>query len=195
MSYHPDFFRHGKAVRSNCRQRLELIREYVLNGSLLDVGCSGGFYSFGLSDRCKPILAIDKEQSLIQKCRDIKKSHNIDIDFLHMGVDELVRSEGVWDTCLYLSVHHHIIAQLGIEAANNILQILSQRCDCMLFDVGQKNEQNCAMHRWWQLLPPNTDQEAWLLEYLVANTVYTDFQLIGSSQIHNVERLLWKLTK
>lgn len=196
MSYHPNYFRQqGDVVRSDCQQRLELIKRYTQNGSLLDIGCSEGFYSFGLTDRCKPIMAIDKELSLVKICHRIKGSHGVNIDFRHMGIDELLQSTVTWDTCLYLSVHHHIIAQFGMEAANDILRTLSQRCNCMFFDIGQKNEQNCTMHRWWQLLPPNTDQEIWLRKYLEANTIYTDIQLIGSSLIHNVRRLLWKLTE
>lgn len=204
MSYHPNYFQQGGAVRSGCQQRLDLIRKHVKSGSLLDIGCSEGFYSFGLADRCKPILAIDKERQLVRECHKMKESHKVDIDFHHVGVDKMLQSmetsftDGYfckWDVCLYMIVHHHIIAQFGIEKANKILRILSQRCSCMIFDMGQKNEQNCTMHKWWQLLPPNTDQEAWLSEYLATNTVYAHCQLIGSSQIHSVGRLLWKLTK
>lgn len=193
MSYHPNYFKQSGAVRNNCQQRLDLIREHVQCGSLLDIGCSEGFYSFGLADRCKPILAIDKELPLVQACHKIKGSHDIDIDFQCMGVDKLLQSTTTWDVGLYMSVHHHIIAQFGMETANKILQVLSRKCSYMFFDMGQKNEQNCEMHWWWKLLPPNTDQETWLREYLETNTIYTDIQLIGSSHIHNVRRLLWKL--
>lgn len=195
MSYHPNYFQQGAAVRSGCQHRLDIIRSHVQSGSLLDIGCSEGFYSFGLSDRCKPILAIDKEQSLIQTCKTISKSHNVNIDFQCMGVDKLLQLVGTWDICLYMSVHHHIIAQLGMQTANDILKQLSKKCNCMFFDVGQKNEHNCTGHRWWQLLPPNTNQEAWLLDYLANYTIYTHCQIIGSSTVHNVKRLLWKLTK
>lgn len=195
MSYHPNYYQQSGAVRHSCQQRLDLIRKYVTFGSLLDIGCSEGFYSFGLADRCQPILAIDKELSLIQECHRIKGSHKVDIDFKHMGINKLLQSIEEWNICLYMSVHHHIIAQFGMRKANKILRALSRKCDCMFFDIGQKNEQNCSMHKWWQLLPTNTNQGAWSLEYLITNTVYEDFQLIGSSQVHNVERLLWKLTK
>ena len=195
MSYHPNYFQQDGAVRHGCQQRLDIIRRYIHGGSLLDIGCSEGFYSFGLSDRCGPILAIDKEASLIQACHTIKGSNEVDIDFQCMNIDELLQSMTTWNICLYMSVHHHIVAQLGMKAASNTLRTLSQKCNCMFFDMGQRNEQNCTMHKWWQLLPPNTDQEKWLQEYLSANTVYTDIQLIGSSVIHNVRRLLWKLTK
>ncbi len=195
MSYHPNYFQQGGAVRSDCQKRLDIIRTYIKSGSLLDIGCSEGFYSFGLADICEPILAIDKEWSLIKECHRIQGSRNIDINFKHMEINELRHETETWDTCLYMSVHHHIVAQFGMEAANGILGLLSQICDCMFFDMGQKNEQNCTMHKWWKLLPSNTDQEAWLSEYLAANTVYTHCQRIGSSRIHNVGRLLWKLTK
>jgi len=195
MSYHPNYFQQGVAVRNDCQQRLDTIKGHVKGGSLLDVGCSEGFYSFGLADRCGPILAIDKELSLVQKCWKIKKTYKVNIDFQHMGVDRLLRSTETWDTCLYLSIHHHIVAQLGMEIAGDILRTLSRKCSCMFFDMGQKNEQNCTMHKWWQLLPRNIDQEVWLRKYLKANTIYTNIQFIGSSRIHNVRRLLWKLTK
>lgn len=205
MRYHPNYYEQGGAVRHGCQQRLDLIRKHVKSGSLLDIGCSEGFYSFGLADRCKPVLAIDKELPLIQECHRIRKSHNVDVNFQHMWADDLLVSmetlssiDGYpceWDTCLYMSVHHHVVAQFGIERASEILCTLSQKCNCMFFDMGQKNEQNSTMHKWWRLLPPNVNQEQWLLEYLQENTVYTDIQLIGGSRIHNVERLLWKLTK
>lgn len=195
MSYHPDYFQQKGAVRHGCQQRLDLIRKHVRSGSLLDIGCSEGFYSFGMADRCKPIVAIDKEKPLIERCHQIKGSRMLHIDFWHMGIDELLPSIKTWDVCLYMSVHHHIIAQFGMEAANKILLTLSIKCDCMFFDMGQKNEHNCMMHKWWQLLPSNTDQEAWLQQYLETNTIYTDIHAIGSSMVHNVGRLLWKLTK
>lgn len=198
MSYHPNYFQQqGNIVRSDCQQRLELIDEHVKNGSLLDVGCSEGFYSFGLCKKCSPILAIDKEPDLIQTCKNIQQDHSITstIDFENIGLGDVLEEDDFWDSCLYLSVHHHIMEQFGCKTAKLMLKKLSKKCRTMFFDTGQKNEQNCAVHKWWQLLPSNTDQEAWLRKYLEVNTIYTDIQLIGSSSIHNVGRLLWKLTK
>lgn len=198
MSYHPDYFKQqGNIVRSDCQKRLEVIDGHIQNGSLLDVGCSEGFYSFGLCGKCSPILAIDRESHLIKTCKSIQQNHTIAsiIDFENIGLDDILEEDDFWDSCLYLSVHHHIIEQFGCETARLMLKKLSEKCHTMFFDMGQKNEHNCTMHKWWQLLPPNTDQEAWLQEYLENNTVYTDIKPIGSSIIHNVERLLWKLTK
>lgn len=198
MSYHPNYFQQqDDIVRSDCQQRLELIDKYIQNGNLLDIGCSEGFYSFGLCKKCSPILAIDKESHLIQICKNIQQDHNISstIDFECLGLDDIMEEEDFWDSCLYLSVHHHIMEQFGSKIAKFMLRKLSEKCHTMFFDMGQKNEQNCTMHKWWQLLPSNIDQETWLREYLKTNTTYTDIQLIGSSSIHNVGRLLWKLTK
>ena len=197
MNYHPNYFQQGGAIRHDCQQRLELIKGHVQGGSLLDIGCSQGFYSFGLCQKCSPILAIDKESHSIKTCEKIRQNNSIAsaIDFECLSLDDILEECDFWDSCLYLSVHHHIVAQFGFEAAKLMLKRLSEKCHNMFFDMGQKNEQNCAMHKWWKLLPTNTDQKTWLREYLETSTVYTDIKLIGSSHIHNVGRLLWKLTK
>ncbi len=199
MSYHPNFFEKagGSPVRKDCRKRLQIIQDHIKRGSLLDVGCSEGFYSFGLHKNCSRILAIDKEQQLIQIADTIK--HDQDqcwhIHFQCMKLDDILVGCGYWNTCLYMSVHHHIIAQFGLDGAKGVLLKLSEKCDTMFFDMGQKNEQNCEMHEWWKLLPKNDDQKKWLAEYLSENTKYNRIEIIGSSRIHNVERILWKLTK
>ena len=198
MSYHPNFFESGgKVVRHDCLGRLKTIQDNIEPGSLLDVGCSEGFYSFGLHETCGPILAIDKEQSLIDTANSIRQDQRqcCHIHFQCMELDEIFSGNGHWDTGLYLSVHHHIVAQFGLDAAKDVLRKLSEKCDTMFFDMGQKNEQNSEMHKWWKLLPENDDQGRWLSNYLGYNTTYTAAQIIGSSRIHNAERILWKLTR
>ena len=199
MSYHPNFFESSgrKHVRQDCMGRLKSIQDHIEPGSLLDVGCSEGFYSFGLHKNCSRILSIDKEPQLIEIARTIQQDQNQgwNIDFRCMELDDVLSGIGHWDACLYLSVHHHIISQFGLDIAKDILRKLSEKCDTMFFDMGQKNEQNSEMHEWWQLLPENDDQEKWLAEHLGDNTIYSHAEIIGSSDIHKVKRLLWKLTK
>lgn len=198
MSYHPNFFEAGgRVVRQDCLGRLKTIQDNIEPGSLLDVGCSEGFYSFGLHETCGPILAIDKEQSLIDTANAIRQDQRQcwHIHFQRMELNEIFSGNGHWDTGLYLSVHHHIVAQFGLDAAKDVLRELSKKCDTMFFDMGQKNEYNCNMHKWWQSLPTNNNQDNWLFKYLRENTEYSKIEIIGSSEVHNIRRLLWKLTK
>ncbi len=202
MSYHPNYFQQGGAVRDSCQQRLDLIKKHIQGGNLLDIGCSEGFYSFGLCERCSPILAIDKDPRLIQACEKIQQNNSIalTIDFECLALSDILgvsvfKECDFWDSCLYLSVHHHIVAQFGFKVAKMMLRNLSEKCHTMFFDMGQKNESNCEMHKWWQMLPTNENQSGWLLDYLTENTTYSKIEIIGFSSVHKSKRLLWKLTK
>ena len=65
----------------------------------------------------------------------------------------------------------------------------------MFFDMGQKDE-NCPEHGWWQKLPNlDSSQEDWLKNYLQETTNCTKIEKIGSTFIHNTQRLLWKIEK
>lgn len=90
---------------------------------------------------------------------------------------------------------HHIIAKYGMDIAKRIIYNVSKLSDIMFFDMGQKDEQGCTSHGWWKLLPEPNNQEEWIYNYLKDNTEYTKITKIGSTKIHNTERLFWKLEK
>lgn len=195
MIYHTDFFNKGNSHRKDLDKRLELITNNIDDGdTLLDIGTSGGYYSFGLRDHFKQITAIDGEQKFINECLDVQKRNNTDINFKCMNVDELLKGNDTWDCILYMSVHHHVIEQHGFNAAQDILNELSKRCNVMFFDMGQKNEKNCQMHKWWSMVPEYRSA----IGLLKTMTWGTGFELhsgglIGSSDIHGIKRWLWKL--
>lgn len=194
MAYHTNFFNKDKSHRKDLDTRLNLILENIDEAnSLLDIGTSGGYYSFGLFEKFKHITAMDNEKKLIDECIEIQKKNNVTkIDFRNLSVNELLKKGNFWDCILYMSVHHHVILQYGNGEAGYILKELSQRCNVMFFDMGQKNE-NCKAHNWWKALPDNDSQEEWLMDYLKSNTTFNSIKLIGSSKVHGVDRLLWKL--
>lgn len=195
MSYHPNFFKPSKSKRSSCFDRLDLIKGHISKGSLLDIGCSGGFYSFGLNGRCSPIVAFDYVEDLIKECLVIQKKYNTGIDFRVASLTaDFVKDSGPWENVLYMSIHHHIITQFGFDKAAEMFSDLSKHCLRMFFDMGQKNE-NCREHKWWQLLPEIKDQEKWLVDYILSNTEFVDIDVIGSSSVHGVNRFFFKLEK
>lgn len=197
MNYHPDYFNkeEKKSLRVGCKERLNNIRQHVRPGALFDIGCSNGYYSFGLSDICDRILAVDREQTLINQCNDKKKEYDVKgIKFKTMNIT-YNSIEGMWTNVLYLSIHHHVIAQLGYEAAAKLLMYISMYGKVMFFDMGQKNEKGCEGYNWWKMLPETKDIRGWLYKYLRANTIFSNVQEIGSSFVHGVRRILWKLEK
>jgi len=194
MSYHPDFFNGGTSHRMECGKRLYLIREHISGGTLLDVGCSEGYCSFGMMDRCQ-VEAIDSVEENIHKCILTQKKHGGTVIFRHADVLKfLAVDERRWDSVLYLSAHHHLIAKYGMEKANESLARLARRTSVMLFDMGQKDE-GCQDYQWWRSLPALGDntQEQWLHEYLERVTGCREIVKIGELPIHGTNRMLWML--
>lgn len=202
MGYHPNFFEKEdkNAVRKNCFNRLKLILENIDTNkeNMLDAGCSGGYYSFGLSDKFTNILAIDNQEDLIENCNKIKVDNNIDnVDFKKMDLTEIILDKQKYDCILYLSTHHHVCQQNGFKKATEILLDLSKKTNMMFFDMGQKDE-NCFSYAWWKELPELlnvSSQKEWLYNYLTENTVFKNFSIIGTSPIHGTRRFLWKMEK
>ncbi len=196
MSYHPNYFKSDKiSNRKDCSKRLKKIRERVTYGSLVDIGCSGGFYSFGLQNVCDSILAFDIVSELIESCKKIQQEHRTSIDFRVGDVDnmlEIIEENAPWENILYMSIHHHIVRQFGFEKATEILTRLSKSCFKMFFDMGQKNE-GCKEHEWWRILPDADNQVQWLTDYLISNTIFSAATVIGSSPVHGKKRYLFEL--
>lgn len=199
MPYHPNYFEDGdNVVRQNCMERLERIRVFVKGGTLLDVGCSGGFYAFGLEQNCSgEIVAIDPSSSLVEECLRVKEKYRSQVQFRVQGLEEFLDTDNkVWDTILYLSVHHHLVEQEGQDKAEKLLTKLSSRGNQMFFDMGQKDEGNCEQHRWWQMFPDlgEVSEKDWIWLYLLTHTKYQRIDVIGSSPIHGTQRLLWRMS-
>jgi len=187
---------HG-GLRKDCKKRLDIIRQHALFGSLLDIGCSEGYYSFRLADVADSIVAIDNVAKLILDCEKNRMQQGLkNIRFMTYGIVDFLNEElNNFDTILYMSVHHHIISQYGLDVASAVLRLISTRCDgSMFFDMGQKDE-NCPQHNWWHQLPSNDNQKQWLKHYLHNNTVFNKIENIGFTNIHGTKRLLWKLDR
>lgn len=193
--YHANFFTGGKSHRADLFDRLTVIRDNLKGTtSMLDIGTSGGYYSFALHDTFTNITAIDNVPDLIEDCNKIQKEHGTTIDFMVCDLKKILAGGDSWDCVLYMSVHHHVINQYGMQVANSLLKTLSNRSPLMFFDMGQKNE-NCPQHAWWQKLPATDNNEQWLRDYLSKNTSYNTFEIVGTTPIHGVQRILWKLER
>ena len=198
MRYQPDFYKGGPGHRKECQRRLKNIRESVSGGRLmLDIGCAEGYYAFGLRDIFVGVDAIDNVQSNIDAAKATQRGRPAEnISFKCIDVTEACRWTTKWDLALYMSVHHHIINQHGFEGATSILKRLSEKCESMIFDMGEKAEKGCEAYKWWQALPDTGgDQDSWITRYVLDNTEYTAMRPIGESPVHGIKRRLWQLTK
>lgn len=203
MGYHSNYYEKGDSHRSDLDTRLKAILSVLQEKYVLDIGCSGGYFDFGIYENVedlKYLLAIDKEKDLIFECDRIAQNNNVEhkVEFKVQDIADYIANpcglveNGEPNCCLYMSTHHHVINAYGMEVATFMLKLLCQRFKRVIFDMGQKNEEvlNCS---WWQRLPKTLDQEQWLMDYLWTNTECSRIKVIGTSVVHGVERYLFNL--
>ncbi len=207
--YHKNYFEEGASHRGGLEERLDLLVKHVKNPYVLDVGCSGGYFDFGLMDKrddIKTIYAMDKEPDLIDGCALTQRENmpndveaNKFIFFVAQSLSDYIAfpsarvENGEANTCLYMSTHHHVIQKWGHEVAMFILQMLSLRFDQIIFDMGQKDEQGCDTYPWWNELPETENSKEWVRNYLLEYTGFDTVDCIGSTKVHGVDRWLFNL--
>jgi len=78
--------------------------------SVLDIGCSEGFYSYEFETRgASKILAIDKHPDACRKFRLIHQLRDSQVEFREIDFFDLDRKEiGQHDIVLFLAVFHHV---------------------------------------------------------------------------------------
>ncbi len=78
--------------------------------SVLDIGCSEGFYSYEFESRgASKILAIDKHPDACRKFRLIHQLRDSQVEFREIDFFDLDRTEvGQHDIVLFLAVFHHV---------------------------------------------------------------------------------------
>jgi len=213
-NYQPDYFDGGPShrPRSAHEYRLSAIREATAPGRrMLDVGCSQGYFSFGMRHRMDSICGYDNVPGNVQYCREVAQKHGVhNVRFTQadaVQVPTLIK--GPVDLILYMGVHHHVIEDYGWDTASETLRGLSSLLapdGCMIFEMGQKDEQGASMHRWWQMLPDvaldsgdgRADQQGaleWTREYATTASGLLGIERLCSTKIHGVDRWVLKLSK
>ena len=202
MEYHKNYYEEGASHRGGLDERLDAILDVLDEKYILDVGCSGGYYDFGLYEATDPkyILAIDTESDLIARCQDIQANNFVDdrVEFRVENLEDYIMfpsakvENGEPNACLYMSVHHHMIQRYGMDLATFMLRVLCHRFDRVIFDMGQKSE-DCPSCKWWHELPDNVNQQRWLEDYLLENTGCDIVEVIGKSTVHGTDRYLFNL--
>lgn len=190
IPYHPNFFNPSLGVqRQHCGQRLHLIKPWV-GGSVLDIGCSEGYFSFGVAEQAQAVLGIDWKQSLIDICIATGKGRVENVGFIRADLESWVKTGVQYDTTLYLSVHHHIMGCHGMKAAAAILaKIMDNTKGNLLFDIGQKNEFHKGVNNWWKILPDG-DPDEWI-RGLLKDAGATTIEKLGAFEFAGAMRGLW----
>jgi SAM-dependent methyltransferase len=154
-SYHPTIDSDGRFVggERDYHGRLRIIESEVdFSGKrVLDLGCSGGFFTFALAKKAQSVTAVDGDCHMIEINRGAaNKLGCTNIEFICERITpEFLDSLPRYDVVLFLSVFHHMIANsavyewgdAGEEAeAQRILHAINRRADTLVFEMGRPDE-------------------------------------------------------
>ena len=187
IGYHPDPLNKSSSNRS-VNKRLQTITSNInfTNKIVLDLGCSGGFFTFSLASLAKKIIAVDGDEEIIKRNKEYQKKLGIkNIEFIHANISkELIDSLEDIDITLFLSVYHHMLTHsnaydwnLKQDSIKNeqFLKELRKKTNIFIFEIGLPNEG----YEWCELLPDfglNWD------EYIKTTIFKKDFPKISTYQ-------------
>jgi hypothetical protein len=137
--------------RDSSEARFELLRGQLLTASrLLDLGCANGYFLFRTAVESTALvqaLGIDRFDDNVELVRRVASLYGLDgriaaeratIDAATVG---RLTKERRWDTCLLLSVHHHLLRDLGLAETLKILEQLAETCELVIIEQGSLTQQ------------------------------------------------------
>jgi O-antigen chain-terminating methyltransferase len=161
---HPELT-DGKSIQRICTDRkttiLQLIDLYLASAkkdqiSVLDIGCSQGYFCFEIKEAFGDkvsITGVDLEQKNIDLCRTLNVENIFDIEF---KVDRLSRefveqiADGQYDIILVLSVIHHETRSNGsiyseetsgcFQSARELLSSIIRKSGIIIVELALRNE-------------------------------------------------------
>lgn len=172
LRYHPD---PNLQARTRSKRQVEarrrVIAEHVdLTGKrVVDLGCSGGYFGFALTDTVSSYLGVDADEAVIERNRSAVRQRSLtNLEFRRAAITpSFIRSLAPVDVALFLSVFHHILATSDAYDWNcppdfdplDLLRALRERANVLAFETGYPDEG----FEWCERLPPMTPTpRAWV---------------------------------
>ncbi|MEV6195090.1 hypothetical protein AB0M19_22145 [Streptomyces sp. NPDC051920] len=144
---------------------MEPIVERLGVASALDVGANVGYFPIKLAQRGIPSVALESDPKCVRTATTAVRRNrlaNVAVMDLELGHDTLALVPAT-DCTLLLSVWHHLVRELGLESATDLLRALWDRTGkVMFFDSGEDEmPESFGLPR---MLPT---PDVWLTEYLL----------------------------
>lgn len=133
-----------KVDRTDSAQRLEYILENLSGKTVLDIGCSEGYFSRELAKRGFEVTAIDRGKGLISSGRYLSAINNADVDYHHTpDWKPFVDGNGHYDNILLLSVIHNDMKEIGVEAGIEKLKSLRNKTGNLVCEFPGNDYKRC----------------------------------------------------
>lgn len=187
-----------RELTRQCEDRWMVFSKYLptKKGSVLDIGCNIGYFSFKCTEQGHFAYGIEADDFNITCCNAIKsvtKTKNcvfvkqlIDTDF----IDQMP----AFDTIINLSVFHHWVKVYGFDTAKKMMQQLANKCSCLIFETGQSTETGS---QWPEILSFMGDRPDQWIEMFLRDLGFKEINMIGtfSTGLTDVERFVFVAKK
>jgi len=129
-----------KVWRPDSSARLKYILDNLKGETVLDIGCSEGYFSRELAKRGYTVTAIDTSRNCLAVARYLSIINNLKLNH-HLAKWQDYLKENQFDNILFLSVFHHDILRLGVEEAFASLQLFRGRAKRMFLEAPLKSSE------------------------------------------------------
>jgi len=121
--------------RQDSPARLKYILENLVGETVLDIGCSEGYFSMELAKRGYKVTAADTSPGKVAVTRYLSTLNNLDVECYCGEGEELLKNGSGFDNILYLSIFHNNIHDFGLSKAFMSLRKLKGKAKRVFFEV------------------------------------------------------------
>lgn len=165
-------------------------------GSVLDIGCNLGYFSFMTSEKGYTALGIDLGSFYITACNAIRSATGAKKTFfLKANIDgDFLETMPHFDVVFNFSVFHHWVKAYGEEQSKAMMRRLADKCRMMFFETGQSNEEGTKWQSKLAFMGENPDE--WVQSFL-KEIGFNNVQIIGTfpTGLTKVQRNLYMARK
>ena len=119
--------------RPDSQKRLDFALDNFTGETVLDIGCSEGFFSRELAKKGYRVTALDYSRKRVAVARYLATINNLKMDYYFGRWQDYVVDKR-FDNVLYLSIFHHDVLAHGVEEAFKQLELFRGRVKRLVFE-------------------------------------------------------------
>lgn len=121
--------------RPDAQPRLDYLKARLKGNTVLDIGCSEGYFSHELTKLGYSVIGIDIDKNLIATARYLGAIQGLKVDFRVGDWRDIVRESDHFDNIIYFSVLHNNINQVGKQRAFEDLELFRGKTDRIFIET------------------------------------------------------------
>jgi SAM-dependent methyltransferase len=179
--YQPLYRSKKENVTRECADRWNVIAPHIGTepGSVLDIGCNLGFFSFHAAEKNKMVLGVDANPFYQMTCNALRNVHEMrNASFIKSWIDEdFVSRMPAFDIIFHFSVFHHWVKAYGEARAKAMMKQTAAKCQTLFFETGQPDERGT---KWADKMAFMGDEpQQWMTSFL-SELGFDDIEMIGT---------------